>query len=233
MRSIRWCMALGVLLCAQQVYAETLRSPNFTVDESFVGGGGQVQGSSTNFRTDSAVGEAGIGSSISPSFETNSGYVTSGDPALTFMVNTTTINFGALSTSATSTANSTFSVINYTSYGYAVQTIGSPPKTGNYNLSGMTSAGPSQTGTEQYGINLRSNISPVSFGGNPFGGFGAAATGYNTANNFKYVEGDVIASAPKSSGQTDFTISYIVNASSTTRGGTYTGSQSLVCTGTY
>jgi hypothetical protein len=224
---------LVVLVSTQQVYAETLKSPNFTVDESFVGGGGQVQGSSTNFKTDSAVGDAAVGSSSSTNFQTNSGYVTSGDPALTFVVNTSTINFGALSTSATATANSTFSVINYTSYGYAVQTIGPPPKTGNYNLTGMTSAGPSQTGTEQYGINLRANSSPIAFGSNPSGGFGVAASGYDAPDNFKYVEGETIASAPKSSGETIFSISYIVNASSNTRGGSYTGTQSLVCTGTY
>ncbi|HUC20799.1 MAG TPA: hypothetical protein VMR98_04880, partial [Candidatus Polarisedimenticolaceae bacterium] len=224
---------LVILLGTQQVFAETLRSPNFTVDESFVGGGGQVNGSSTNFKADSAVGETGIGNSTSTGFQTNSGYITTSDPALTFVVNTSVINFGALSASATATATSTFSVINYTSYGYVVQTIGPPPGTGSYVLNGMSSSGPSQTGVEQYGINLRANTSPVSFGANPGGGVGVAVGGYNSPDNFKYVTGDTIASAPKSSGQTNFTISYIVNASNTTRGGTYTGTQSLICTGTY
>ncbi len=233
MRSLRWLVVLVVLLGTNEVFAETLRSPNFTIDESFVGGGGQVEGSSTNFKARDAIGEAGVGDSSSTNFQTNSGYITTNDPALTFVVNTTTINFGALSTSATATANSTFSVINYTSYGYAVQTVGPPPQTGSYTLTGMSTAGPSQTGVEQYGINLRANTSPVAFGGNPLGGFGTAASGYALPDNFKYIAGDTIASAPKSSGQTDYTISYIVNASSNTRGGTYTGIQSLVCTGTY
>jgi hypothetical protein len=97
----------------------------------------------------------------------------------------------------------------------------------------MSSAATSQVGVEQYGINLVANTLPTSFGANPISGFGVAASGYNTLNNYKYVSGDMIASAPKSSAQTNFTISYIVNASTTTAGGTYTGSQTLVCTGTY
>ncbi|HEX7260060.1 MAG TPA: hypothetical protein VF272_03985 [Candidatus Saccharimonadia bacterium] len=226
-------MVVVLFLGSQQVFAETLRSPNFEIDESFVGGGGQVEGGSPNFKTDSAIGEVGVGNAASTNFQTDSGYITTNDPALTFIVNTTTINFGALSTSATASANSTFSVINYTSYGYAVQTIGPPPQTGSYNLTGMSSMGPSQTGIEQYGINLRANTSPLTFGADATGGLGVAASGYTTPNNFKYVAGDTIASAPKSSGQTNFTISYIVNASSTTRGGAYSGVQSLVCTGTY
>ncbi len=45
--------------------------------------------------------------------------------------------------------------------------------------------------------------------------------------------GDIIASAPKTSARTDFTLSYIVNASNATAGGTYSGRMTLVCTGTY
>ena len=62
---------------------------------------------------------------------------------------------------------------------------------------------------------------------------GAAASNYNTANNFRYNGGETIASAPKTSGQTNYTISYIVNAATTTPGGSYSGNQTLVCTGTY
>lgn len=222
-----------VLLVPTFVYAEPFTSSNFRIDESFVGGGGDVDSSSANFKADSAIGNVGVGESSSTNFQTQSGYVTTNDPALTFIVNSTSINFGSLSTSATATGTSTFSVINYTSYGYVIQSISPPPKTGNYTLTGMGSAGVSQTGVEQFGINLIANISPINQGAGPSGGFGVAATGYDTANNYKYVAGDIIASAPKSSGQTNFTMSYIVNASNTTAGGSYTGNQILVCTGTY
>lgn len=226
-----------LVLWPLSAYAESLVSPNFRVDESFVGGSGDVQSSSPNFKSDSAAGEIGVGNSSSPNLQTQPGYVTTSDPALTLSVSGTTINFGALSTSATATGTSTFSVINYTSYGYVVQVVGTPPKTGNYALAGM-SGGLSQTGIEQFGINLVHNTSPINFGADPAAGttaphYGVAASGYNSADHYRYTNGDTIASAPKSSGQTNFTIAYIANASTTTAGGSYSGSLTLVCTGTY
>ncbi len=208
-------------------------STNYRIQEDFIGAGGLINESSTNYQANESIGDIGVGNSTSTNYQTNSGYTTTSDPALTFIVNTSSINFGALSTSATATGAATFSVINYTSYGYVVTTIGTPPRTGSYTLAGMNPAAASQTGTEQYGINLKANSSPMTLGADPSGGFGVAASGYSTANNYKYVDGDTIASAPKSSGQTNFTISYIVNASNTTAGGSYTGTQELICTGTY
>ncbi len=237
MRVLRWVLLLAALWPVA-TYADSLVSPNFRVDESFVGGGGDVQGSSPNFKSDSAVGSVGVGDTSSPSFTSETGPITTSDPALTFSVSGTAINFGALSTSATATGNSSFSVKNYTSYGYIIQVVGSPPKTGSYALAGMSTSGVSQQGVEQFGINLVHNTSPINFGTNPTAGttaaqFGTASSGYSTPNNYKYINGDTVASAPKSSGQTDFTISYIVNASTTTAGGVYTGALTLVCTGTY
>jgi hypothetical protein len=85
-------------------------------------------------------------------------------------------------------------------------------------------------------MNLVANTSPISFGANPDHGqfgFGSASTNYGTANNFRFVNGETIASAPKSSGQTIYTISYLVNVNSLTPGGNYTSSQTLICTGTF
>jgi len=94
-------------------------------------------------------------------------------------------------------------------------------------------------GTEQFGMNLVANTSPTTFGANPVQtpdssfSSGAAASNYDTANNFRYVAGETIAYASESSGLTDYTISYIINAANTTAGGTYSGAQTLVCVGTY
>jgi hypothetical protein len=63
--------------------------------------------------------------------------------------------------------------------------------------------------------------------------FGAAAANYNTACNFTYNNGDTVAQSTQSSGETDFTISYLFNISSITPGGTYTMNQSLVATSTF
>jgi len=97
----------------------------------------------------------------------------------------------------------------------------------------------SSSGTEQFGINLVANTSPATFGSNPAQipnstfSFGQAASGYNTPNLYKYVNGDTVASSSSSSGETDYTISYIFNISSTTPGGTYTMNHVLVATSTF
>ncbi len=236
MKKIWWFVFVMVLFFAHSGFAlmdSPLVSPNYRIDESFVGGSGLTEEQSSNFKVGESIGDTGIGNSTSTNYQIQSGYTTTSDPTLSFIVDTTSINFGALSTATTQTATSTFHVINYTSYGYVVTTLGNPPNTGGYTLTGLSSQTASQVGVEQYGINLKANTSPISFGANPSGGFGVAASGYDTANQYKYVAGDTIASAPKTSAQTDFTISYIVNAASTTAGGSYTGTQTLVCTGTY
>jgi hypothetical protein len=100
----------------------------------------------------------------------------------------------------------------------------------------MSSAALSQAGIEQFGINVVANTLPLSLGVNPDNGqfgFGQAASNYNTSNNYRYVSGDTIAVGPKSSGQTTYTISYIINVNALTPGGIYTGGQTLLCTGTY
>ncbi len=229
---------LAVALVIPSVHAETLKSNNFQVDESFIGGGGLITESSPSFSAAESIGDLGIGESSSANFQTNSGYTTTNDPALTFIVPSAQTVFNDLSATAAATATSTFSVINYTSFGYVVQIIGSPPSNGSHVIPALSSPTPSQAGTEQYGINLVANTSPVSVGANPNNGtpvfgYGVAASGYNTANNYKYANNSTIASAPKSSGQTIFTISYLLNATTTTPGGQYSTSHTLICTGTY
>jgi hypothetical protein len=94
-------------------------------------------------------------------------------------------------------------------------------------------------GTEQFGMNLVANTSPITFGANPSQNpssvfsFGAAASGYNTANLYKYVQGSTIASSNSSSGETDYTISYIYNISNSTPGGYYLFNDVLVATATF
>lgn len=242
-------MIVGVILClcllTQQVLAQGA-STNYRLDETYVGPGGQLESNSTNYKTapggqsvGGQAGGAGGNESSSTNYRAQAGSQTTDDPSLTCTVNSSSINFGSLSTSTTATGTATFSVLNYTAYGYIVQMIGNTPNSGAHNLTALSSNAASTTGTEQFGINLVANTSPTTFGANPSQvpsgtfSFGVAATNYNTANSYRYVPGETIASAPKSSGQTDYTISYIVNVATTTAGGAYSGNQSLVCIGTY
>jgi hypothetical protein len=219
--------------------AQTPTSTSYQLPESFIGPGGTINSTSAHYSESSTAGDLGTGTSSSSSFQTQAGFNTTAEPRLTVIVDTSSVSFGALSTSVAKTATSTFKVLNYTSSGYKVYTVGNTPTNGGHNLTGMSPAAASQVGVEQYGMNLKANTSPTTFGAEPVQvpsssfSYGAASTGYATANNFRYVAGEEIANAPKTSGETDYTISYIVNIATTTPGGVYSGSQSLVVVGTY
>lgn len=243
--SYRFAATLAVLFCASFLYeglALAGSSTNYRIDESYFGPGGVLDSGSTNYQFQSgqqSLGNTGVGEGSSNNFQTQAGATTTNDPRLSCVINTSSINFGGLSTSVATTATATFSVLNYTSYGYVVSIIGNPPSNGSHTLANMNSTAASSAGTEQFGINLVANTSPATFGADPVQipdntfSFGSAASNYNSANNFRYNSGDTIAQATKSSGQTNYTISYIVNAATTTPGGSYSGNQALVCTGTY
>lgn len=214
-------------------------STSYCSEEQFFGTGGELDASSSSYRSKQALGETGVGNSSSSNYQANAGFNTTDTPYLEFVVNNANLNLGVLSTATTATGTATFYVRSYLASGYVVLTQSQPPINGTYVMSGMSSAAASAVGTEQFGINLVANTSPSSFGAdavqvpdNTFS-FGAAATGYNTPNLYKYVQGDVIAQSTKSSGQTTYTISYILNISTTTAGGTYTMNHDLVAVGTY
>lgn len=227
---------LLVFAVSQSVHAQSLQSSNFRFDEGVIGTGGLLQSSSTNYSATSATGDIGIGNSASTNFQLDSGTKTSPDPALTVAVLTSTANFGTFSPTTTATGTATFSVINYTTYGYVVQLIGDDLKNGPSTINSMTTTGPPQTGIEQFGVNLVANTLPSSFGANPNNGQfgqGSVAPSYATPNEFRYISGETIALATKNSGQTIYTMSYIVNVAQLTPGGVYTSDQTLVVTGTY
>jgi hypothetical protein len=222
------------------VLAQTLpSSTNYNLPESYIGPGGSLDSSSPSYRSNDTAGDVGIGTSSSANFQSQSGFNTTNEPTLSLIVNSSSVAFGSLSTSAATTGTATFRVLNYTSHGYSVYTVGNPPSNSGHTLAGITSTGPSQAGVEQYGINLRANSSPVALGAEPVQvpstnfSFGGASTGYSTVNNYRYVAGERIAQADVSSGQTNYTISYIVNVSTDSPGGRYTGTQGLVIVGTY
>ena len=229
---------IGIAVLSTTTVA-ALSSTTYQIQEDFVGGGGSINSNSANYNSQDTIGgAAGVGDASGTAYRTQTGATTTDDPALTVSVDTSSVNLGALSTSITKTGTATFSVINYTSYGYIVQVLGGTPNNGGHSLTGLASPTASATNTEQFGINLKDNTAPdigaevQQIPDNTFG-FGVAATGYNTVDNFKYVSGDTIASAPKSSGKTIYTISYIANITNSTPGGSYSSNQTLVVIGTY
>lgn len=216
-------------------FADTSASSHYQFIETDLGGGGLVPSSSAHYQSALSLGDNAIGNSASTNYQIEAGSQTTRDPILTVGINNTNANFGAFSPTTTATASASFSVIDYTSYGYTVQIAGNTPSYRGHSLPGMTTTGPPVTGTEQFGINLVKNTSPA-VGADPAHGpfaVGSASTNYNTPNNFRYVPGETIASAPKSSGQTTYTISYVADVTSITPGGQYTGGQIIIVTATY
>ncbi|MCB9823028.1 hypothetical protein H6800_02030 [Candidatus Nomurabacteria bacterium] len=162
------------------------------------------------------------------------------DETLTFCVYTgancaasgSTVALGTLSTSSTSSGTSKMDAATNSTSGYAITYTGATLTSGANTITALSGAA-SSTGSSQYGFNLKANTTP-SVGSNVTGsGSGTAQTGYNTADSFKFLTGDTVASA---SGQTDsntYTASYIANISNTTNPGTYTSTITYICTATY
>jgi hypothetical protein len=172
--------------------------------------------------------------------------LTPNEPFLELGIDTSAVNMGTIDASTTKTGQADFHVRAYIDTGYTVQTFSHPPSytsgSNTHTLAAMTSLGSSAAGTEQFGINLVHNSSPATFGNDPSpqpnGTFadGVAAPGYNTANQYKYNIGDIVAQTPAGSsgwGLTSYTISYIANASILTPAGDYQMVQDLVVVATY
>ena len=214
-------------------------STNYGVDEVFMGSGGVNDASSASYNARASLGDTAVGNSSSASFQANAGFVTTDQPYLEFIVNASSIDLGTLNTSSAAMGSATFTIRTYLASGYVVNTISDPPQNGSYTLANMATTAASSPGTEQFGINLVANTSPSTIGANPNQipdssySFGEVSAGYDTPNQYKYVKNDTIAFSTRSSGTTEFTMTYLVNIKTSTAGGVYTMSHNLVATSTF
>lgn len=230
-------VATGCLLTVPAVWAQQ-SSPNYTIEESFIGPGGQLDSSSANYEARATLGDTGIGNSASANYQIYGGATTTDEEYLEVDIPSSTIDFGVLDVTTAATGTATFSIRNYVSTGYRVYSYGTLAS-GAAEIDPMAAAAASSPGTEQFGLNLVANTSPATFGAavsqfpDSSFSFGQAASGYDTANQFKYVEGETIAESLKSSGQSDYTMSYLINISSVTEAGIYVMPQLLVVTPTF
>jgi hypothetical protein len=214
-------------------------SGDYGVNEVFFGTGGQYACSGGTYCANETTGDTAVGNTKGTAYQAQGGFNTNRSPSLSVTVSNNTINLGVLTAGTTATATSNFSVESYLSSGYIVQIVGNPPTNSTHQLTALTSPTASNSSAEQFGLNLVANTSPVSFGANPSQspdstfGFGTAASGYNTANLYQYASGNTVAQSLKSSGITNYTVSYIFNTTVLTPGGTYTTNQAIVATATF
>ncbi len=254
MRKIRTTLLLSISLfmsisfvgqsTAICINSEQSCSGNYGVSHvSFDSGGSLDTTCSSNYCSKQTLGELAVGESGSTNYKVQAGNNVERQPSLELMVNSTDINFGVLSTNSTETATASFSVESYLSSGYSVETVSPPPQYGSYTMSSPSTPTASNPGTEQFGINLVANTTscgaPINFGANPVEvpsssySFGQAAANYDTCGKFMYRNGDIIAESSQSTGQTDYTISYIANISQVTPGGQFVMNQQLIAVPTF
>ncbi len=236
----RYLLVSAVLLFVPiTVYADTSSSTNYRVEQTFFGSGGELNACSTAYCAKQTLGELGVGETNSASYRVFAGFNTTDEPYIEFVVTAVNIDLGYLDDTQAKTANGTFYVRAWQAGGYAVRTTADPPKNATDQITPLASPAASTVGTEQFGINLVANTNPATFGADPQQvpdntfSFGTAATGYDTADQYKYNKGDVIAQSTASSSVTIYTLSYLFNISATTVAGGYAFNHVIVVTGTY
>ena len=229
-------MLLAVFLCvggAGTAMAVTSSSQNYQVTETQFNAGSTVQSCSGQFCARTTIGEAVTGSAGAGDKTAKFGTITNSDPLLEVIVEAGPSNLGVLTTETTATKLTTVRIRNYLSGGYILQIVGDPPKYNGHALETSSTPVASTKGKEQFGINVAKNTTP-NVGLDPVQvpsdetSFGIVSPNYRTANMFMFVSGDVVARSLTESGRTDYTISMIVNISSGTPAGHYSGDFSAV-----
>jgi len=240
-------LALLILACAPKLLAAESSSSNYSVDRVFFGAGGELEACSANYCSKQTAGEIAAGHIAGSAFRANAGFNVEREPYLAFSVAGSTTDLGYLSESGTATTTGTFAVKTYLASGYAVTLASDPPtnvSNPTHQIDGLTTPTTPQVGVEQFGINLVENSnalcgSPVDVGANPVQvpdntfSFGTVHTDYDNCGQFKYVKGDTVATSSQSTGETDYTISFIYNMSNLTADGDYNFTGELIATSTF
>lgn len=143
------------------------------------------------------------------------------------------IDFGILDENSTAQATTQMLVATNGVGGYSVSMNGTTMTSGNNVIVGNTTPTASSIGTSQFGVNLVDNSNP-NVGANISGnGSGYAASGYDIANRFKFVDGDTVARSDVSSDINRYTMSYIVNVSDDQPPGVYSTTLTFIALATF
>lgn len=208
-------------------------SNSYQVTETEFGAGSSAQTCSSQYCSQTSIGDLSTGSSTTATYTAKFGAITNSEPLLEVIVEPGVSDLGILTAEHTATKTTVVRVRNYLSGGYTLQIVGDAPKVGGHTLTTPTTPAASAPGTEQFAINAVANTTP-SVGAGPVQvpsdqtSFGVVADDYHTPNLFKYTSGSVVARSTSESGRTDYTISMIVNISNKTPAGHYSGDYSAI-----
>lgn len=235
--SLLFCVGLTGIVAATGQSSST----NYSVNDVQIGGNGSATNDcSTNYCSQATIGDTVAGSASSTNYSAKFGDDTTDTPLLEVIVEGSNTYLGTLDPGTTYTATHVIKVRSYLSDGYALYISGSAPSQGEHTLKAMSTGCPctSDPGTEQFGINLAYNTSPsvgaaaIQVPSGQFS-FGAVTQNYATSNQFMYNNGDEVASSTTSTGETDYTLSLIVNISNATPAGHYSDSLSAIVVPAY
>lgn len=156
---------------------------------------------------------------------------------ISFALGANSLNLGTLSTSAAASGSHTMTIATNAGSGMAATVTGTTltsSGTGNPTITACASGCTSTINSEQFGINLKNNATP-DIGAEATGTapIGAAATGYDTVDTFRFVTGETIASSSGGINSTVFTISYLANIAGATEAGTYTTNLTYTASGNF
>jgi hypothetical protein len=150
-------------------------------------------------------------------------------------VSGSSIDFGDFDPLTTKSGTSVMQASTNAGGGYNVSVNGTTLQSGANSIAALAAQTASTTGSAQFGLNLRSNTTP-GVGADPSTGSGAIGTytaNYGTANQYRFVTGDNVATAAGPTNANTFTSSYIVNIPSLQAAGTYTSTMTYICTANF
>lgn len=224
--------ALAAAVTTTAAFATTPTSSHYQLTDSQFGAG-TLNGCSSQYCATVSIGDTAVGDSKSGTSTAKFGSHTSGEPDLEVIVDPGQSDLGTLDTEHTGSKTMIVKVRTYLSNGYMMEITGTPPKYANHTLATPSTPTAATPGKEQFAINATTN-STLRIGADPVQvpdsttSFGVVNDNYNIPNQFMYHSGDVVAHSDQDSGETDYTITMIVNISNQTPAGHYSGDFSAV-----
>jgi len=153
--------------------------------------------------------------------------------SLVFTLAAVTIPLGVLTTSTTGSGSTTMTASTNASSGYSISYTGTTLTSGANPITADTAAAASIQNTKQFGFNLVADTTPTIGAAVSGSGSGVPATGYGTANSFKFNSGDTVASASVPTNSNTYTASYIANIDGITPPGAYSTTLTYVATANF
>jgi hypothetical protein len=149
----------------------------------------------------------------------------------------TSVNFGTFSSAATSSGTSVMAASTNGVGGYSITINGSTLTcstcAGTPTIAALASQTAAATGAAQFGVNLRDNATP-NVGVDPSGsGSGTYTANYGTADQYRFITGDSVASAAGATNANAYTVSYIANVPGSQPAGSYSATMTFICTATF